>query len=166
MSDIIRAINELLRTIQQIAGGKIRGQVAFWVVIIIIIAISSKTAYDNVDYVLIKIGVVQGLPYMFLSLIVALIATAMLLGFAGGIGMLFGMLVRVAFVTPTTYRIDGTLTKLLSILKELDRTANTDDVKRLLKDTEEISNRWNNSRINKFVKWSNRSRLKKMDVKK
>ena len=34
-----------------------------WAIIIVIIGVSARTVYDNFDYVLVKLGVTEGLPY-------------------------------------------------------------------------------------------------------
>ena len=159
MADIIRAISELLRTVGEMAGGRIRGQIAFWVIFAVIAILSAKPAYDSMDYVIKQLGVVVGLPNLFVSLLVALMSTIMLvgLGFAGG--AFLGLLIRLVFATPLNRRIDNIFVKLMPLLRDINKLeTNNQNTTQLLSDAEKLYTQWNTSRINKFLRWGIKKR--------
>jgi len=166
MAEIIRAITELLRTVGEMAGGRIRGQIAFWIVFVAIVTLSAKPSYESVDYVLKQLGVGVGLPYIFVSLLVSLISVIMLVGLAGVLGTLLGLFVRFAFATPTRIRIDDLFAKLMPIVRSADTLGvDVQTTKQLQADAEKLYAQWNSSRINKFLKWQVKKKQSKKGKK-
>lgn len=51
MLGFVKDIVGLMKEVQEMSGGRKRGQVVFWIVFIIVSAILSKPAYDAVAYV-------------------------------------------------------------------------------------------------------------------
>lgn len=153
MTGFIRALTELLREIQKMAGGRIRGQIVFWVVFIIFVALAANPAYTSVSDVMSKLGLPFGLPQLFISFLIALISATVLIGIGGAIGTLIGMFNAVAFGSKTRLGIDRILVDLIQILKTLNETNPDENVAKLLTDADALYGNWSKSKINKYIRF-------------
>jgi hypothetical protein len=166
MADIIRAITELLRTVGEMAGGRIRGQIAFWVVFTAIVTLCVKPSYESISYVLRQLGVAIELPTLLLAIAMSIISVIMLVGFGAAIGTLLGLFTRFAFASPTRTRIDGILTKLISTLQNASASGiDIQTTNKLVAEAEKLYEQWASSPINKFLKWQRRDKKAGQPIK-
>lgn len=153
MAETIKALTELLRTIQEMAGGRIKGQIAFWIVLVIIVALAAKPGYDSVSGALVEIGLVRGLPQLFAALLLAIISTVLMIGVSGSIGTLLGLAFAITFASKARFKLDKAMLDLIRIAKTINDTNPTDRTQQSLTDITNLYNDWNKSRINRIVKW-------------
>jgi hypothetical protein len=162
MAEIIKAINQLLRTMGEMAGGRKRGQAVFWVIFTLVVLIMIKPAYDNASYVIEHLTSSPAIVNALFVSFAALLSMAVMFGVAGAIATLIGWSIRVGLATPTTIRIDNTLNKFLPLLRKAKRgNLDRESINELLKDTKELETQWNKSKIVKFVHWVKKPKFKK-----
>lgn len=155
--DLTSNFLDLVKKVQDMAGGRKRGQIIFWLIVIMIIALLAKTAYSNVEYVASRIGSMPILLKVIVSLLVSLSAAGMALGLIYGAAILIGIPIRIGLATPTTIRLDNTFLKLLLLLKQIHKAMpDNQDIIKLMVDMDKLYEQWNSSKITKFARWVNK----------
>lgn len=154
MAEIINALNQLLRTVQEMAGGRIKGQIAFWIVIILVAAIGISPAYNSVSDVVDKLNISSPITNAIASMLFVLTGFVVLFAILTLIGALFGTVLRSAIDTAFRIRLNDTFNGLLAQLQTA-KTLKPDDIEisRLLKETEELYYKWRATRTNVFMQW-------------
>ena len=159
MMNFIDKITNLTKVMQEMAGGRKRGQIVFWIVFFIGVAISLRYAYDSIEYVFSSLSEMSPLLTIVTFVTSALIGLALILVVAYAIATLFGWSIRTAFATPVSNRIDFILLCLIQILKDANKDEiDKQSIKELLNDVEKMCEYWNSQRITKFIHWLTKHR--------
>ena len=171
MADIIKAITELLREVGKMAGGRVRGQIAFWVVFALIVALCIKPAYESISSVLGYLHIT--IPPWFLSnflvsLGLGLVSVIFLAAIGFGIGALISAILTLFLGSRIERATDDVLDELLAIVDNA-RTLQTDyntklELEKLYPRLQQIREKQHKRVANRIVRWF-RGRSKKEEAK-
>lgn len=154
---IASAIKEFLSVVekvQEMSGGRIRGQIVFWAIFLIIIGLAIWPVYLNMERIADKIDSASWFANLLMAIVASLIAFGGMLTLASIVGLLIGMPIRIGLSSPTTKRIDDTFTRLLPLLERMnDEAVDKTATEKLLTEARRLHTDWSKSRINRFVRW-------------
>ena len=169
--NFFKGMVEVLKELQQMAGGGIRGQLVFWVSFILgvllfltVLALAFNPAYEsvsatlshfNVDISYIEVNVPMGIfANTLLALFVTIISLIFLVGICAAIGALLGMFVNITFGSGFRIKLDEVFSIFIPMLRDAKQKGILDEAgEKILSDAEDLYVRWDKSRINKFVRW-------------
>jgi hypothetical protein len=168
------------------AGGKIRGQIVFWVCFLLIIvilflgagillnptyeSISSVLSHFNIHITQIDLDIPSTIWVNLLIIFVAaLIETMIVFAVFGGLGAFIGMLLNAVFPAFTTYRIDKIFAELIPLLERVKEANPNNETEEMLNDATKLNLRWQKSWANKIARFAtskqNRQKFDKVKLK-
>lgn len=158
-----------LKELQQMAGGRKRGQFVYWslfiiflVALVLAVTWATKPAYESLSSVLnhfnvdindVDVNIPSSIfPNLLLALLLSILYLVVLAGFGAIVGIFFGTITSAIFSPNTTGRIDNIFSELIPLLKTYEQESHNDVAMRLLNDANVIQARWNKSRITRMTR--------------
>lgn len=160
-ADLLNKIADLMKKVQDMSGGRKRGQFVFWTIFIICILLALKPSYDSAVYVITQISSVipeiivkNPIVNFIISVLLLLVGFAIIAGLIMLVGAFIGAILNVALDTAFRIRLDDTFIALIDLLRKANvEKSSSNEVKVLMDDTERLYERWKKVKANIFLGW-------------
>lgn len=169
--NFLKGMLDVLERVQNMAGGKIRGHIIFWILIALFILFAilflmwwSNSAYEsfctflghfNIHIQEVEVEIPSSLfSRILLSLIIVVAEVIFMIGLAGVIGAFLGTLTNIIFPGFTTYHIDKLFIELLPMIKRVKELDPNSETEQMLNDVTKLQERWQTrypNRITRFL---------------
>jgi hypothetical protein len=169
--NFLKGMLEVLAKAQQMAGGRIRGHVVFWTMLILFFVFAalflmwwSPSVYNNFSEFLshfnikieqVNINIPSSLiPNLLLSFLLSIITLIFMISFGALIGSFLGTLFNIIFPGFTTYRIDKIFVELLPIINKVKEINSNKEIEQILNDVTKLQERWRTrfpNRVTRFL---------------
>ncbi|RJQ39169.1 MAG: hypothetical protein C4555_03845 [Dehalococcoidia bacterium] len=152
--EVIRALTDLIEKVQKMAGGKVRGQLVFWVFFVLLVFWAIRPAYEGASFILSKIWFASPLLSAFAGLVIAVTGFLVLFGVITLVASFPGQFIRSALETGFRIRLNDTFIGLLSVLENATKeNPNSVEIKQLFDDTQVLYAKYRKSKTNILVQW-------------
>lgn len=159
-----------IRELQDMAGGRIRGQIVFWVcfvvgvvVVLTVVALCVKPAYEGVSSVIGSLGIVVPgslVSNFFISLGIAILSVLLLVGIGFGIGALISMILILLLGSHIERATDDILNELVTVIGDARKVRVSDELnvelEALYSRAEEIREKQRKRVATRIVRWFRR----------
>lgn len=163
-----------IRELQDMSGGRRRGQFVFWsvfltglVIVLLLIMWFVPHAYEQLSQFLshfnisishVEVNIPSSLPLNLLITVLLVIAyMAVLFGIVAAIGSVLSSFISALFAPNTTARVDTLFSKLLPLLNKSKQERPQDGaIAEVMKEAEAVWNRWDRSRVTRMSRWFSR----------
>jgi hypothetical protein len=172
LTELVNAFRGLLEVLDKMAGGRIRGQIAFWVVFILIVAIIAWPAYNNLKSLLTALHITIP-PSFFSELLIALgfalISVILLAAIGFGIGGLISAILTLFLGEGIERAKDDVLYELQNVIDEGRKLQTNFETKlaleKLYSRVQEIQEKQHKRVANRIIRWLRKRSIEKKERK-
>lgn len=168
--NLIRETVKGMRELQDMAGGRIRGQIVFWVcfvlavvVVLTVIALCVRPAYEGISSVISSLNIIipgSLVSNFFLSLGIAVLSVVFLAAIGFGIGALISMILILFLGSRIEKATDDILNELVTVIGNAKKLQVSDELnvelETLYLRADEIREKQRKRVANRIVRWFRR----------